>query len=67
MSADDNHRGMTGAWIVRIAILALLILVAEAKYGRAISWTNCAYAVGLAAMLYFLARKLRNIISSRYE
>jgi hypothetical protein len=59
MSDNDNDPYVAGAGIVKIAIIALVIMLVGDQFGIAISLPTFLYATILAVILYFLYRKVR--------
>lgn len=59
MPPGDDHPQRTGAGIVKIMIVALLLLLIGGKFGLGVSLAHFACAAALATILYFLWRGLK--------
>jgi hypothetical protein len=65
MPANNDNPRVGGAGIVKVAILALILLLVGDKFGLAVSLIHFAGALVLATLLYFFWRGLRQFLSGR--
>ena len=65
MPANNSDPHVGGAGIVKVAILALILLLVGRKFGLTVSLVHFTGALILAALLYFLWRGLRQFLSRR--
>ena len=61
----DKRSELTGAAIVRIVIIALVLLLIGDRIGLAISLQNFVIAIGLAAILHFFTWKIWRLATRR--